>query len=109
MRYIQRILSILVQVFLVGLLVQFFLHTLVTYKFGLTGPVWSFVWLWKELLIAFFLFVVCGAAFFFVRNVGLESFIKKLKQHAFFRFLMYFASLCGVSFVLALFFQKVGI
>lgn len=39
------------KIFLIGLLLQFFLHTLFTFGFWLTWGFWNIVWLWKELFI----------------------------------------------------------
>ena len=41
----------LFQIFVIGLLVQFFVHTLVTFQFGIDWPMMSLIWAWKELLI----------------------------------------------------------
>lgn len=55
---ISKALEIMIKVFLIGLLVQFFLHTFVTYKLGREGAFWNGVWLWKEIIILLFLLVV---------------------------------------------------
>lgn len=39
------------KIFCIGLLLQFFLNTFVTYELWLTGPVWTTIWLWKEIII----------------------------------------------------------
>jgi len=39
------------KIFFIGLLLQFFVETLFTFKFWATWIFWSGVWLWKELLI----------------------------------------------------------
>ncbi len=47
----QNILLFWCKVFLIGLLLQFFLHTLFTFQFELSWGLWKFVWLWKEVFI----------------------------------------------------------
>lgn len=44
-------LLLLCKIFCIGLLLQFFLNTFVTYELWLTWPVWTWVWLWKEIII----------------------------------------------------------
>ncbi len=39
------------KIFFIGLLLQFFLQTFVTFSLGRSGSFWSIVWSWKELLI----------------------------------------------------------
>ena len=53
-----KIVNILVKIFCIGLLIQFFLHTLFTYKFGREGGIWNFFWLWKEMILGFFLLLL---------------------------------------------------
>jgi hypothetical protein len=39
------------KIFSIGLLLQFFLHTFVTFKLNLTGTVMNIIWSWKEIAI----------------------------------------------------------
>lgn len=51
---LSKTLNIIIKIFLVWLLVQFFLQTFVTYRLGLDWPVWDIIWLWKEIIIIWF-------------------------------------------------------
>lgn len=44
------------KIFVIGLLLQFFVHTFFTFELGVTGNFWNFVRIWKEL------FIVLGAS-----------------------------------------------
>lgn len=46
-----KIATLITKIFLVWLLFQFFAQTLVTYEFHGTGPVWTFIWMWKEIVL----------------------------------------------------------
>lgn len=52
MRNFSKTISILTKIFLIGLLIQFFLQTFVTYKLGLTGTARNIVRMRKEAIIA---------------------------------------------------------
>jgi len=39
------------KIFLIGLLLQFFVQTFVTYKLWFDGSIWNIIWAWKEILI----------------------------------------------------------
>ena len=43
--------TLIIKIFLIGLLIQFFVQTFVTYKMQSTGPIWTFVRMWKEIII----------------------------------------------------------
>ncbi len=47
---VQR-LTLIAKIFFIGLLLQFFLQTLVTYKFGRDGTIRKIIWMWKEIII----------------------------------------------------------
>jgi len=46
-----KIWTIITKIFLIWLLLQFFVQTLVTHEFGGTGNIWTLVWMWKEIII----------------------------------------------------------
>jgi len=48
---IQNILLILIKIFFVWLLLQFFLQTFVWFKLGRNWPIRSWIWMWKEIII----------------------------------------------------------
>ncbi|MCX6822806.1 MAG: O-antigen ligase family protein [candidate division SR1 bacterium] len=43
--------TLITKIFLVGLLIQFFVQTFVTYQLHGTGTLWNLVWMWKEIII----------------------------------------------------------
>ena len=43
--------TLITKIFLIGLLLQFFLQTFVTYRLFQAGWIWDLVWMWKELLL----------------------------------------------------------
>lgn len=100
--------SWMIKVFFIGLLIQFFVQTFVTYQLGWTGAFWSGVWLWKEFFILIFLWAVAW------RIINLvQTYFKKQKSwsylSAFIRFLIYFALTVVVFCLLAIVVQKLGI
>lgn len=56
---IQNILLILIKIFFVGLLLQFFLQTFVGFGLWRNWPIWSLVWMWKEIIILILFILVC--------------------------------------------------
>ncbi len=52
------------KIFLIGLLLQFFLHTLFTFQFGFSWGFWNLIWLWKEVFIIIWAGVVAWLLFF---------------------------------------------
>jgi len=48
---IRKIILIVFKVFFVGLILQFFLQTFVTFGLGWNNIFWKVVWAWKEILI----------------------------------------------------------
>ncbi|MCX6825523.1 MAG: O-antigen ligase family protein [candidate division SR1 bacterium] len=46
-----KTLTLVAKIFFIGLLLQFFFQTLVTYRLGLTGAFWKVFWMRKEIII----------------------------------------------------------
>lgn len=56
---IQKILLILIKIFFIGLLFQFFLQTFVGFKLWRNWPIWSIIWMWKEIIILILFLWIC--------------------------------------------------
>ncbi len=56
---LQHILLILIKVFFIGLLFQFFLQTFVGFGLGRNWPIWSVIWMWKEIIILILFIWIC--------------------------------------------------
>ncbi len=106
---ISKWLEIAIKVFFIGLLVQFFLQTFVTYQLGREGGIWSLIWLWKELLILLFAGILGVVLFALCKKEGIKSLWVRFLQLEVFRFFVFFLVACGISFFLAVFVQKVGL
>ncbi len=50
---------LLTKIFVIGLLLQFFVQTFVTFELWFTGTFWDLVWLWKEIFIIIFFVIAC--------------------------------------------------
>ncbi|MCF7834869.1 O-antigen ligase family protein [Candidatus Gracilibacteria bacterium] len=67
---IRKTLILLFKIFFIGLILQFFLQTFITFELGLDGGFWKVIWSWKEI------FVVAGAIFvlyIFVKNFNWKN------------------------------------
>lgn len=53
---ISNVMLVVVKIFVIGLLVQFFLHTFIHFWLGLQWGFWTVIWLWKEILVLWILF-----------------------------------------------------
>lgn len=109
MKFLTKTVNILIKIFLIGLLLQFLLQTFVTYKLGFDGAVRNVVWLRKELLILVFFAIILTLLRKKAKEIWFQNLRSWLKSQKAFRFLTYFVILCGVTFVLALLVQRVGI
>jgi hypothetical protein len=47
----KNILVIIAKIFFLGLILQFFLQTFVTFSLGFEGTIWSVIWMWKEIIV----------------------------------------------------------
>ena len=56
---IQNILLILIKVFFIWLLLQFFLQTFVGFGLWRNWPIWSIIWMWKEIIILILFAWIC--------------------------------------------------
>lgn len=43
--------TIITKIFLIGLLIQFFVQTFITYQLHGTWSIWTLIWMWKEIII----------------------------------------------------------
>lgn len=104
-----KIVNILIKLFCIGLLLQFFLHTLFTYKFGREGELRNFVWLRKELILGIFLLILLVLLVQKGQKVWRKNLRSSFRQHQAFPFFLGFVLLLVLTAVLALGVQKVGI
>ncbi len=56
---IQHITLILIKIFFIGLLFQFFLQTFVGFGLWWNWPIWSVIWMWKEIIILILFSWIC--------------------------------------------------
>jgi hypothetical protein len=103
------ILERLIKIFFIGLLVQFFLQTFVTYKLWLEGWIRQVIWLWKEIIILLFILFVWAWIWEYCKEKWWHNFYQHLRNNSIFHFCCFFLAACVISFVLALFVQKVGL
>lgn len=106
---IPQFLILLIKIFLIGLLLQFFLHTFFTYKLGFVGKFWDFFRLWKELIIVILSFAVGYYFFFTTAKKSVSASWKRIVKHPIFPFFLAFLAFILISFILAIVIQKVGI
>lgn len=64
MKTLQHILLVLYKIFFIGLLVQFFAHTRVTFGLGIDPSWMEYVWLWKEWVIVLLWLITLWAIIF---------------------------------------------
>lgn len=99
-----KYLILLSKIFFIWLLIQFFLNTFVTFELWLSWPVWTGIWLWKELLIVGLTICVIRLI---IRNKNQEySLIKKLPI---WWYIFLFLATLGITFFISLFMTHVGI
>ena len=103
------ILERLIKIFFIGLLVQFFLQTFVTYKLWLEGWIRQVIWLWKEIIILLFILFVWAWIWEYCKEKWWHNFYQHLRNNSIFHFCCFFLTACIISFILALFVQKVGL
>ena len=108
-KHLPKTLERLIKIFFIGLLVQFFLQTLVTYKLGLEWWVRTYIWLWKEIFILVFIIFVWAGIITRIKQWWWNNFYQQLKNSPIFKFLIFFICSCIFSFLVALWLQKVGL
>ena len=112
MKNLTKIVNILIKVFLIGLFLQFFLHTLFTYKFWRSEGIRNRVRLRKEALIFIFMLItgrILVQKYLLSWEETQKISRKQLLQTSFFRFICWFLILCIVTAFLAVIVQKVSI
>ena len=106
---IQALLPRLYKIFFWGLLVQFFLHTLITHQIGREGGIRTLIRLWKEIFILLFAGLIGYWIFFCEGKEERKLTWNHLHTSELFRFLIWFLIACAISFLLAVGIQKVGL
>ena len=106
---IPTIMEWLIKIFFVGLLIQFFLQTFVTYRLWRDWGIWKIIWLWKEIIILFLILFVWAWIFSKIKTDGWNQFYTHLRNNSIFNFCIFFILSCIISFILALFIQRVGL
>lgn len=109
MQRLSYIVTVLIKIFLIGLLLQFLLQTFFTYKLGYDGGVRTYIWLWKEVLILVFMLIVAFLLYKKAKEVWRKAVRIWLKSQKVFKFLVFFSILCVVSFIVAVGIQGVGV
>lgn len=109
MKKLPLVLERLIKIFFWWLLLQFFLQTFVTYKLGWADGIWNVIWLWKEIFILIFLWCVGFWIYDRIKKEGKEKIFSRFHSTEVFRFLITFLAACGLTFLLAVGIQKVGL
>jgi len=73
------------KIFFIGLVLQFFLHTFVTFQLGLDGSVRSVLRMWKEFIV---LGLLIFTIIFLIKNKKFQSFWQSIPIKKFFRILL---------------------
>lgn len=115
-------LILLCKIFLIGLLIQFFVQTFVTFQLGRDGSIRSAIRMWKEFILLIFLIAVGYAV---ITNI--PNYIKQIKQqdntnkvtwtglrgcfkkYSIIQFIILFIVTSLLFFLIAILIQKVGI
>jgi hypothetical protein len=106
-------LVLLCKIFLIGLLVQFFIQTFVTFQLGRNGSFWSAIRIWKEFIL--FLFLI---AIGYTIIINAPKYSKEIRQHglrtcfkkySIIQFLALFILTSAIFVIIALLIQKVGL
>lgn len=106
---LKSMVNLLLKVFFLGLLLQFLLHTFVTYKIGQTGGFRDMIWLWKEFVLLILLVIVGVFMVKRVVQVGWKSILDWCLSLPLRWFIFSFLLCVGVSFFLAIGVQGVGL
>lgn len=73
----KKFVLLLIKIFAIWLLVQFFLHTFFTFKLWFEWSFWSIFWLWKEILIV--IFAVIALVLLYKKYFQKKNFIDGIK------------------------------
>ena len=92
-----KTLTLIAKIFFIGLLLQFFLQTFVTFKLWLDGTFWKLIWMWKEIIIIGLLGFLVR---YFWKNKNFKSFFEKFPLKNFVRV---FLATIIVSFLVSVF------
>lgn len=109
MHQLSKTFQILVKIFLLGLLLQFILHTFVTYKLGYAGWIREIIWLRKEVVLGVWCLALLLLLVQKVQKIWWLSLRNQIRQRSLFRFFCVFVVLIVVSLILAMLVQKVGL
>ena len=101
-----HILKIITKIFLIGLLLQFFLQTFVTFELNLTGPLRTILWMRKEIVLVW----LFGLLIYFIQKHPEYSGRKPLRDKLpIRRFIILFVLLIWGIGILSLFITDVGL
>jgi len=98
-----KTLTLIAKIFFIGLLLQFFLQTFVTFKLWLDGTFWKLLWMWKEIIIIGLLGFLGR---YFWKEKKIRSFFEKFPLKNFVRV---FLATVIVSFLVSVFINGSGI
>ena len=98
-----KALTLVAKIFFIGLLLQFFLQTFVTYKLGLDSTIRKFIWMWKEIIIIGLLGFL-GWYLWKYRNF--EEFFESFPLK---NFVIVFIATVVVSFLVSVFINHTGV
>lgn len=102
---IKKNLLLIIKRFLWLLLLQFFLHTLITFWFGLEWKIWTVVWMRKELLIVFLSIFLL---WYLSKKISKEKFLEMWKVFPLKKFLFVFVSTLLIILVISFFNSSVS-
>ncbi len=92
------------KIFFIGLLIQFFIQTFITFQLGRAGTFWNAIWMRKEVILLLFCWVVWGSIYSQPKTTK-----KNLLHHPIKYFVILFIICWILFFLLSIMSQKVGI
>lgn len=98
-----KILTLIAKIFFIWLLLQFFLQTLVTHKFGLDWNFWKMVWMRKEIIIIWLMGFLIR---YFWKNKNLKKYFETFPLKI---FVWVFLATVIISFLVSVFVNGSGI
>ena len=108
-KQLPSIIEWLIKIFFIGLLIQFFLQTFVTYRLWWDGWIWTFIRLWKEIIILIFMLIIWAGIRSKIQTQWRNAFYSHLRNNPIFKFVIFFLAACIIAFILAVLVQRVGL
>ena len=114
----RKVLLLIFKIFFVGLILQFFLQTFVTFQLGWNNLFWKIIWSWKEIFVvvwSLFLLYVFVKKFHWKKIKWLKTEIinrrseLKLNKMPIIKFIIVFVITFVVTFIISLLIKKVWI